>query len=594
MLVSHSNFDQAIQILLNIKDYLVVDLETTGLKPYHGDRICGIAIGQKDQRFYFPFRHEDPVSADNLPVSWIKKLYPILTNPDIVYVGWNYKFDLQFLYMEGFELPNKIEDIMLAAHLQNENEYELVNGKVKFLGIKPKVSYQLKRLSDKYLNSNSSLQEQILIDKILNQKFASTPKKAKGAMWKLPASDVAPYAIDDIRLTEEMRDFYIPHLKNWLLYDIYLEVNRYSLITTKAEINGLPLDVDLIKKYIISTKSNINRLKAEIDQIAGYAVNPNSPKQLCNLLGVPSSRAEILTELTEKGDPIAKLISEYRQWSKVANTYYQKYLDEMDDNRKIHTSLHLTGTVSGRLSSSNPNLQAIPRKTDIYKVKDVFVALPDHYFVQADYSQAEMRLGVHYANEEAMKEKIIRGADLHTETANELGIPRDAAKRINFGVIYGIGKVSLATQLKIDEKLAGQYLNKYHKLYPGFRQLYKKCEAMAEQRGYIRMWTGRVRRYDTHNPAHKAMSNLIQGGVAEMMRVVITTIDEQIPEVQMCLQVHDSIVFQVPKENYTFYLDKIRKIMEEVPQFSVPMLVDIEYGESWGTTKQYKGGLINE
>jgi len=289
----------------------------------------------------------------------------------------------------------------------------------------------------------------------------------------------------------------------------------------------------------------------------------------------------------EKGDERARIVSEYRQWSKISGTYYQKYLEHMDNDCKIHTSLHLTGTVSGRLSSSNPNLQAIPRKTDVYKVKDIFVALPGHYFVQADYSQAEMRIGTSYANEERMRDKIMRGADMHTETAEELGIPRDAAKRLNFGVIYGIGKVSLAKQLKIPEKLAAQYLNKYHAMYPGFRQLNKKCEAMAEQRGYIRMWTGRVRRYDNYNPTHKAMSNLIQGGVAEMMRVVITKLDEEIPEIKMCLQVHDSIVFQVPIDGFDEYMKHIRRIMEDIPSFDVPMKVDLEYGERWGRTRKY-------
>ena len=581
-------FRKALGHLSQSLPYLVVDLETTGLNPYHGDRMCGIVIGHKDERFYFPFRHEGEGGPTNLPMECMEKLRPVLGDPDTTYIGWNYKFDIHFLIQDGFTMPQKIEDVMLAAHLMNENEYVLKNGRVQFIGPKPKVGYQLKRLSDKYLSDDSSLEEQILIDKIMHQGLASSVKKAKGAMWKLPADDVAPYALDDVRLTEAMRDFYIPHLKNWKLFELWQEINEYCLITAKAEINGMPVDVDLIRQYIKETEIQMKVYKDQLDQMAGYCINPNSPKQICNLLGTTSSNRETLEELMEGGDERAEVIMKYRQWSKISSTYYQKYLENVDSENKIHTSLHLTGTVSGRLSSSNPNLQAIPRKTDVYKVKDVFIALPGHYFVQADYSQAEMRIGTSYAGEERMKEKIIRGADLHTETADELDIPRDAAKRINFGVIYGIGKVSLAKQLKIPEQLAGQYLSKYHGMYPGFRQLYRKCEAMAEQRGYIRMWTGRARRYDAFNPTHKAMSNLIQGSVAEMMRVVITKLDEEIPEIKMCLQVHDSIVFQVPKEGFDGHMRRIKDIMENTPDFDIPMNVDLEYGERWGTAQKWE------
>ncbi len=579
---TEKKFFQAVSDLthcLKIHPYLIVDVETTGLNMWHEDKMCGIALGHQDQCYYFPFRHMGEGTPGNLSINMLEHLREILAFKDLVHVGWNYKFDIQMLLQDGFAMPKIIEDVMLAAHLMNENEYVLDNlGVPKYMGKKPLVGYQLKRLADKYLGVNSSSEEQVLIDKIHSRGLANTPKKTKSAIWQLPAGDVAPYAESDVRLTQQMRDFYYPHLVTWRLDTIWQEVNKYNLIMTQAEIQGMKIDINLIQEYMQEAKENMFCIKQKICDYAGYPINVNSPIQISTLLGTPDSKAETLIKL--KDNKIAEEIINYRKWSKINNTYYEAYLKHKDKNNVIHPIMHMTGTVSGRLSCSTPNLQAVPRRTEVYKVKDVFIALPDHYIVQADYNQAEMRLGVDYAKEEKMKKHILCGIDLHTETSQILGIPREAAKRINFGVLYGIGKVSLAQSLCISESLAASYLQKYHKLYPGFKRLYHQCEVMATQRGYIRMWTGRVRRYDKYNPSHKAMSNLIQGGVAEIMRIAIMKLAEQIPGLLMCLQVHDSIIFQIPKKNLD-WIPKIKNIMETMP-FGVPMTVSIEYGESWG------------
>ncbi len=586
---SLDKYGGALEFISRPHPKMIVDVETTGVDPWHGDRLCGIVIRCGGRSFYFPFRHQGEGAPGNLPLSKLNDFREILSRPDTTYVGWNYKFDLEMLYMDGIPLPSKVEDAMLAAHLMNENEY-MVNehGRVQFRSGKPATNYQLKHLADKYLGQGSSLEEQVLIDKILSAGLATTPKKAKGALWKLPAEEVAPYALDDVRLTEELNDFYKPHLVNWKLYDLWQEVNYYSLVITEMEIRGIPVDVPLIERYMEEVEYEIENLNGRIEHLVGHKINPNSSPQVCSLFGIDSSRKEILEELAEEGNEIARQVVLYRQYRKINDTYYKKYLEHMDGNRVLHTNLHMIGTVSGRLSSSYPNLQAIPRRTEVYKVKDVFSALPGHYIVQADYSQAEMRLCANYTQEQRMIDKIVRGADLHTETSEELGIPRDAAKQINFGVIYGIGRKSLARQLKIPENTAGQYLNKYHRMYPKFRHLYRRCENTAENRGYIRMWTGRVRRYDQYSPTHKAMSNLIQGGVAEMMRVVISRLSRELPEAKMCLQVHDSIIFQVPQTRSNVLIPEIKRIMEDTP-FDVPMRVDIEYGKRWGNAAEWRG-----
>ena len=212
--------------------------------------------------------------------------------------------------------------------------------------------------------------------------------------------------------------------------------------------------------------------------------------------------------------------------------------------------------------------------------------------IQSDYKQAEMRLVTHYTKDPLMKELIESDADLHSETANRLGIPRQAAKRLNFSVIYGIGAKHLSESLRVDLPVARDYLEKYHGLYPGFRKLMYQCEDFAKQEGYIKMWTGRTRHFNVPEAdPHKAMSNLIQGGVAEIVRVAISRLFPAVRDLggYMLLQVHDSVIFEIPDENLAIALPAIKMIMEDF-DFVPHVGVDVEYGKSWGTFKKWHSG----
>ena len=329
-------------------------------------------------------------------------------------------------------------------------------------------------------------------------------------------------------------------------------------------------------------------------EAAGFELNPNSSKKVCEFLGVNSSAAERLVELIDAGGEEAeraKMVQEARGWLSVDSRYYTPYLAAMDKNNTLHCSLNLIGTISGRLSCSNPNLQAVAKHTDVFKVKDVFVARPGYTMIQADYKQAEMRLVTHYTKDPIMRELIEQDADLHTATAERLGIPRNAAKRINFSVIYGIGYRKLAENLRVEQSVAKDYLEKYHALYPGFRKLLYQCEEYAKAKGEIRMWTGRVRHFNVPEAdPHKAMSNLIQGGVAEIVRVAISRLFPAITDMggYMLLQVHDSVTFEIPDENLNEALPTIKTIMEDF-DFVPRVGVDIEYGRSWGTFQKWDG-----
>lgn len=558
-----------------------IDTETTGLNPWGthtepADRVIGISAYTGRNAYYFPYRHS---CGTNLPMRTMEFFQQYLSNPHRTYRGFNYKFDLHMLWQDGVPYAQNIEDAMLAVHLLNENE----------------PNFRLKDICDRYGIGDGSLQESILRDKVIDKCHElgitislskSSPDNWKGKMWVLPPEEVEPYACDDVILTDALTELCIPALQQWGLYDIWKQVNYYSNITTEMENRGMLLDTPMIEQYLAESDGHYKEAMVNLNKLAGFELNPNSSKQVCRLLGIDSSAAEILEVLSEREDELgnaSRAVSLARGWSSVGSRYYRPYLSSCDKEDVLRTSLNLMGTISGRLSSSNPNLQAVARKTDVFKVKDVFKARPGYTLVSADYAQAEMRLACYYAKEETMAEKIRQGLDIHGSTAETLGIPRDAAKRINFGVIYGIGAEALHNQLHIEKATAQSYLDQYHSLYPQFRKLMRACERRAEQDGFIRMWTGRCRRYDAKNPTHKAMSNLIQGGVAEIMRITISRLHPVVRDVKgyMLLQVHDQVIAEIPDENVEVFIPIMKGIMEDF-DFDPHMTVDIKTGKSWG------------
>lgn len=567
----------------------VVDTETTGLSIFGSadreqDHVIGIAVDTGPEAYYFPLRHKQ---GTNLPMDSLEFFKPYLSNPNRTYGGWNYGFDLHMMAMDGIPMAPNFEDAMLAVHLLNENE----------------PNFRLKDTSDRYQIGDGSLQESILEDKVFEEcqrlglECSRSPRAAnntKSMMYVLPPEDVEPYACDDVRLTRQWLGICREALKDQGLYDIWKQVNYYCYIITQMEHKGMLIDPALIKQYQQEAEAKSADALARLHEAAGFELNPNSSKKVCEFLGVQSSAAERLVELIDaggEGAERAKLVQEARGWLSVDSRYYTPYLAAMDANNTLHCSLNLIGTISGRLSCSNPNLQAVAKHTDVFKVKDVFIARPGYTMIQADYKQAEMRLVTHYTKDPIMKELIEQDADLHSATAERLGIPRNAAKRINFSVIYGIGYKKLAENLRVEQSVAKDYLDKYHALYPGFRKLMYQCEDYAKAKGEIRMWTGRTRHFNVPEAdPHKAMSNLIQGGVAEIVRVAISRLYPAISDLGGCmlLQVHDSVTFEVPDERLNEALPTIKTIMEDF-DFDPHVGVDIEYGRSWGTFQKWDG-----
>lgn len=566
-----------------------VDTETTGLSIFGNakrkqDKVIGISVDVGEDAYYFPFRH---LKGTNLPLECMEFFAGYLSNPNRTYGGFNYSFDEHMMATDGIEPAPNFEDAMLAVHLLNENE----------------PSFKLKEICDRYGIGDGSLQESILEDKVFEEcqrlglpcsRNPRAENNVKSMMYVLDPADVEPYACDDVRLTRALLDLVKPALRHYGLYDIWKQVNYYSYVVMLMEHRGMLVNPYTIARYREEATHHSKDAKERLNAKAGFDLNPNSSKKVCEFLGVKSSAAERLQELIDaggEGAERAKLVQEARGWLSVDSRYYTPYIEAMDANNTLHCSLNLIGTYTGRLSCSNPNLQAVAKQTEVFKVKDVFEARPGFVLIQADYKQAEMRLVTHYTKDKTMRELIEADADLHTATAEMLGIPRNAAKRINFSVIYGIGYRKLAENLRVEQHVAKDYLDRYHALYPGFRKLMYQCEDFAKRNGYIKMWTGRMRHFNVPDAdPHKAMSNLIQGGVSEIVRVAISRLFPAMLDIggYMLLQVHDSVIFEVPEDQLNVALPTIKTIMEDF-DFVPAVGVDVEYGRSWGTFQKWDG-----
>lgn len=563
-------FGSALEAMDNY-ERLVTDVETTGLGMWHGDRVCGVAVATPDlkHKYYFPLRHAEGPNLTkrqrSILSSWLSR--------DVKHSGWNFKFDMHMLAHDGVDIRDEnAEDVMLALHLCNENE----------------PNFRLKDSAAKYLGIGAVTEQKTLEQELRDRGLG------KGGMWQLPAELVAPYALKDVILTEKMRRLCRKGLKDWGILKLWSEVNRYMCVTRRMESRGFLIDQDLILQYRDEADAMIGPARELMHRMAGYPINPNSPKQTQAWLGVPTTARDYLEDILsiqpDRKDIQALL--DYRGWAKVNGSYYNAYLTKMDSNGVLHPNIKLHGTVSGRPSAEDPNLQAVPRYSQVYKVKDVLRARPGFTLISADYAQAEVRFGAKVCAEDTLLAILRSGADIHGSVATDLDIPRDAAKRIVFGIFYGLGAPGLAKRLKISQKLAEKYLKAFHSKYPKIRTHYYEMQRIAERAGYIRLWSGRVRRYNTKfAEPRKAMSNEVQGGVAEIMRYALTMLDQEIqtsyPESGIMLQVHDQIIVETP----TAQARKMVRLMNEImvkpfPEFE--MRVDFKTSDvSWGAMKDY-------
>jgi DNA polymerase-1 len=559
---------------------IVYDTETTGLLMYGGDRIVGhsffIPYNPEDKdtdgfKCYMPFRH---TRGDNLPLTYFKHMARIFADSRKALVGWNLRFDTEMLRNEEITVHNQHMDVMLAAHLANENEF----------------GFSLKGLGAKYVGEDAGTPEKILNDKLKRIKQSIDkyhPDKkhrvAKQYMGYLDPSEVADYAIQDVVLTWKLLKIYQKALEHQGILDIWLEVNQYVKAVVGMERQGLLISPERCLTNKAECERKCDSIYKKMMKSVGYPFNPRSHPQVSNILGQKETDRAALAKCKH---PIARLLEEYRRWDKAKNTYFTKFLQLKDKHNRIHSHLSMIGTISGRLSCRKPNLQALPRKSDTYKVRPVVVAPQGHALLAVDYSQAELRILAHYTKDPFLLKTYENNEDIHQSIADRVKIDRNIAKRLNFGIVYGLGVNEAMLQFNLKQKDARQLLNDYHAQIPGIRKLYNAIDNFAQRHGFIALWTGRRRHYRKHDETWKAMSNLIQGGVAEMMRVAITKLEDALMmfNTNMILQVHDEVLFEVPLDELKMVASVVKKIMEDF-DFAVPIVAESKVGLSWGEMK---------
>ena len=596
---------------LTTADAIAIDLETRdpnlltkGPGWATGDGyIIGIAIAVDGWKGYFPIRHDNGSNLDaNRILKWFKK--QVSTNSDKIF--HNSLYDVGWLKREGIEINGSIKDTLIAAPLLDENRF----------------SYALNALAKSYLASKKD-------ENLLREAANEWGVDPKGEMWKLPPIYVGPYAEQDAQVTLDLwKSLSTEILKTDLTYTLDLE---HSLLPMLLEMRWKGIRVDLeradnIQKELEQKeKSILHKIKKEY----------NTDLEIWNSrsIGELFDKAKIPYELTEKTKApkidraflqehphdLPKEILEAREYNKANTTFINSILRYQHKGR-IHAEIHPLrsdrgGTVSGRFSYSNPNLQQIPARHKILgpMIRSIFVPEEGEKWVSMDYSQQEPRLVVHYSSIlklpeiEPVVEEYKKGeADFHSIVAEMANIPRKQAKNINLGLFYSMGQKKLAEQLNVPLEDAQDLFDTYHQRVPFVKMLSDYCRNRASDKGFIRTLLGRKCRFDLWEPrqfgtgkiatfekaqtefganikrafTHKALNRLIQGSAADQTKVAMKQLFEEgfLP----ILQVHDELCFS---SNDPDEVKRITEIMENCVELEIPSKVDVEYGSSWGDAK---------
>lgn len=556
MIVTSETFPEVARKIENLPK-LAIDTETTGLHLFTKDNVSGVSVYEPTVgSFYFPIRHSLSV---NITDDQYKSLLAILSKP--VMVAHNSKFDRHGLTKDGANFTSKVIDSCLGGQLLNENQ-----------------SLSLKNLSNKYLDAASSDDE-----KELNKRLDEWGLN-KGDMWKLPPDLSGPYAEQDAVLTWNLAELISKKLPAEVL-SLWSEINDYSELLRSMENRGILVDRAKLRELKTLAYTEAQALSDQLRKTLGRPINVLSPAQVSRVFAIPDATEETL--LTVKHIPGVNEVLKYKWLMAAITRYYNKYPEFMDAADTIHTDFNPTGTETGRLSSSDPNLTAIPRYSSEQRIKDLFVARPGRVFLEADYKQAEIRVAAHYTKDPAVLRIFDNDLDYHTETANLLNIPRQQAKVLNLAINYGAGVGALVKQIGIPEKAVKKILKDYHDKFPGFRKTSKAFEQIADERTYVRYWTGRRRHFDgVNSESRKAFNSVVQGGTAEMVRRTMQRLDRELPDFKQILQVHDSVIGEVAIEDARKVARHLKEIMEDHPYFSVKLPVDMKMGSRLSEMKE--------
>jgi DNA polymerase-1 len=601
---------------------LVVDLETTGLRPYRGDRLFGVAVAcdAEGPIWYFPFRHE---TGQNLAPEQLPPLLDLIASRDCParpreLGGHNFiRFDLPMLVREGPRYEGLLADdhipkwdTIIDALLANENED----------------SFSLEALSVKYLGADEAEKERrtaVLLER-LRQRHPGvrSVKELKGRMVTLPPEAVAPYACGDVKDCRALRAKYVAYLDRSGLTPLAREMYRYARLLAAMERHGLLINRALAERRIPQLVAAQAWVLEEIRGLAGCTFNPNSPQQVCRVLKTADARMDTLRKLEH---PLAKLIVTYKHLGKMRRTYYEAILERLDPQNVIHPQLNLTrdptdggGTRSGRLSCSNPNVQNLPkRETDpLLAVRELVIPRPGHVLLVQDYERAEMWMAAHYSRDQSLADAYYANRDPYQEVADKAGCSREQGKRGWLAIQYGAGNYKIAKLFgwpfraratwpdapacrdpacwdEYNAQLSVRFRREFFALCPGIKAGMARCQQQAEQTRALRLWTGRVVHFDGEKSRpFAAWNRLIQGSVAEMLRVAMQRAEAPLREIGATelLQVHDELVVEVPEEAVMEAARITREVMCDFPQFWLRPRVETRIGRNYHQLVEFKGG----
>ncbi|MFH1541994.1 MAG: DNA polymerase I [bacterium] len=559
---------------LNTVDAFAFDTETDGYEPLTA-KLVGISICyEANLAFYIPIK--------SVP-SILRELEPILRNPAVKKYGQNLKFDVEVLHQHKIEVKGLAFDTMIAAYI-----------------IDPTAKIGLKFLGEKYLGRLMLSYDDV----------AGTGAKQK-LFSEIDLPTASMYSCADSDVTFQLVDVLKDELEQAGLLKLLLEIEMPLLeVLISMEETGTYVDKGQLDKLAKKVKKQLKDIEEQIYILGGEKFNINSPKQLQVILfqklQIPSlkktktgysTNAEVLEELAPKYE-IARHLLEYRTLTKLLGTYIEALPELINEKTgRLHTSFNQTITATGRLSSSNPNMQNIPAKGELAReIRAAFVPQKkDHVIIAADYSQVELRILAHLSQDEALIKAFQEDKDIHQATADELGITRDAAKAINFGIVFGMSDFGLAKQLGIKRTEAKEYIDKYFATHPGVRKFMDDTIAAARKNGFVTTLLGRKRNMiDINSPnmgqrqfaERTAINTPVQGTAADMIKIAMVRLRQGFGgHVKMILQVHDELVFECPQSE----VEKVKKIIQEemvnAIKLDVPVKVDIGVGDSWGEAK---------
>ena len=587
---SDDEFDSLIEQLVQSGEF-AIDIKTSTANAMLSE-IIGISITLKaENAFYIPVGHRVLSLAGQLNLAHVlTRFKPVLENSRLSKVMHNGKFGLAVLEGQGIKIQNMNFDTAIAAHLLGEKALTLKSLAFNKLGI------EISPVED-------------LVGKGAKQV----------SIANLDIEKVAHFACIEVDMALRLKQTFEPELQNEGLWELFSKVEMpLGPVLVGMERAGVLIDAGLLKNMSDRFETDMSRLEKEIYSAVGHEFNINSPQQLSKILydelhlmhsrktkGGYSTDASVLEEL--KGThPVIEIILQYRQVSKLKSTYTDAFLSLINSNTgRIHTSFNQTGTTTGRLSSSDPNLQNIPIRGELgSKLRQAIIAQPGWSLLSADYSQIDLRVLAHITQDPELLATFLRNEDVHTATASLVfNVPakevtsemRRVAKTVNFGVIYGMSDYGLEQATSFSREEASKFIEAYFQKYTKVQEYIESTKQQARECGYVQTILGRRRfipeirssnRQLREGAERMAINMPIQGTSADIIKIAMINIhremDKQALKSKMTLQVHDELVFEVPPDEIEKMKRLITELMSKPLELSVPLKIDIKMGKNWG------------